>query len=70
MSHRPATLGLLAVGIVLLLVTIIKADAVTHARQAKIDAQIDANAQSMVSRGRQIFRDDTFGSEAFWGDAL
>lgn len=24
----------------------------------------------MLKEGRQIFRDDTFGSEAFWGDTL
>ena len=34
------------------------------------DRAIDANAQKMVQEGRQIFRFDTFGSEAFWGDAL
>jgi hypothetical protein len=27
-------------------------------------------AQRMIAEGRQIFRYDTFGSEAFWGDAL
>ena len=27
-----------------------------------------ANAADLVSRGRQIFRCDTFGDEAFWGD--
>jgi len=27
-----------------------------------------ANAADLVSRGRQIFRFDTFGDEAFWGD--
>ncbi len=28
------------------------------------------NAQQMVLEGRQIFRFDTFGDEAFWGDTL
>lgn len=31
---------------------------------------IGANAQSMIDEGRRTFRFDTFGSEAFWGDAL
>src|SRR5947209_20185704 len=31
---------------------------------------INANGQKMVEEGRRIFRFDTFGSEAFWGDAL
>ena len=30
----------------------------------------DANAVRMIEEGRQIFRFDTFGDEAFWGDAL
>jgi hypothetical protein len=34
------------------------------------DRTISANASRMLSEGRQIFRFDTFGSEAFWGDAL
>jgi len=35
-----------------------------------LDAATDAHARQMVESGRRIFRDDTFGSEAFWGDAL
>jgi hypothetical protein len=34
------------------------------------DAAIDQNAQRMIEEGRRIFRYDTFGSEAFWGDQL
>jgi hypothetical protein len=34
------------------------------------DNQINANAESMIEAGRQIFRSDTFGDEAFWGDTL
>jgi hypothetical protein len=34
------------------------------------DRQISAHAQRMMSEGRRIFRFDTFGSEAFFGDAL
>jgi len=37
---------------------------------AGFDAQITDHAQTMLEQGRQIFRYDTFGSEAFWGDAL
>jgi hypothetical protein len=29
-----------------------------------------ANADRMYEEGKHIFRDDTFGSEAFWGDTL
>ena len=34
------------------------------------DRLINAHARRMVEEGRQIFRFDTFGSEAFFGDAL
>ena len=34
------------------------------------ERQIAAHAQRMIEEGRRIFRFDTFGSEAFWGDAL
>ena len=34
------------------------------------DLQISAHARRMMNEGRRIFRFDTFGSEAFWGDAL
>jgi hypothetical protein len=34
------------------------------------DRLISAHAQQMIQEGRRIFRYDTFGSEAFWGDAL
>jgi cytochrome c2 len=36
----------------------------------KIDNQINRQAQQMLADGRQIFRYDTFGDEAFWGDTL
>lgn len=34
------------------------------------DPVISQNAQRMIEEGRQIFRFDTFGDEAFWGDTL
>jgi hypothetical protein len=34
------------------------------------DAEIERASQQMLGDGRKIFRFDTFGSEAFWGDAL
>lgn len=34
------------------------------------DAEIARHGQAMLDDGRKIFRYDTFGSEAFWGDAL
>ena len=34
------------------------------------DRAIDANAKSLLERGRQIFRHETFGDEAWWTDTL
>lgn len=36
----------------------------------EFDNLIAQNAQRMIEEGRRIFRFDTFGDEAFWGDAL
>lgn len=36
----------------------------------KLDRQVDRHAQRTLAEGRQIFRFDTFGDEAFWGDTL
>jgi hypothetical protein len=38
--------------------------------QKGFDAEIARYAQTMLEDGKKIFRFDTFGSEAFWGDAL
>src|SRR5438045_1441873 len=34
------------------------------------DRKVDEHAQSTLVQGRQIFRFDTFGDEAFWGDTI
>src|SRR4051812_26527985 len=39
-------------------------------RKADAERQTDANAQRMLDEGKQTFRFDTFGDEAFWSDAL
>src|SRR5215213_8292384 len=39
-------------------------------RATESDQQTDANAQRMLEEGKQTFRFDTFGDEAFWTDAL
>jgi hypothetical protein len=36
----------------------------------EFDNKIDRNAAQMMEEGRKIFRYDSFGSEAFWGDQL
>src|SRR6266852_2276299 len=37
---------------------------------SKADRQADDQAQATIDLGRQIFRFDTFGDEAWWGDTL
>ena len=38
--------------------------------KAGFDVDIARNAQTMLEEGKKTFRFETFGSEAFWGDAL
>jgi hypothetical protein len=37
---------------------------------SEIDAGIDKHARQMLEDGRRVFRFDTFGNEAFWGETL
>ena len=39
-------------------------------RSSDPDGSIQSHASQMLAEGRKIFRFDTFGSEAFWGDTL
>jgi hypothetical protein len=41
-----------------------------HKGETESDRLIDDAAQRLVEEGRQTFRFDTFGDEAFWSDAL
>jgi hypothetical protein len=36
----------------------------------EFDRMINDNSQELLNQGRQVFRFDTFGDEAFWGDTL
>jgi cytochrome c5 len=46
------------------------AGAVAAKRARTFDDVIQRNAERMMKDGQRIFRFDTFGDEAFWGDAL
>ena len=39
------------------------------ASTSAVDAAITQNAQQMIAEGQRVFRYDTFGDEAFWGDS-
>src|SRR5947207_15864052 len=71
------SLAVLLIGLALMLGSRLRAaeqaDATGKVSAEKLtenDRAITANAQKMLEEGRQIFRFDTFGSEAFWGDTL
>jgi len=38
--------------------------------QKSFDTIVEQNVRTMIDQGRQTFRFDTFGDEAFWGDTL
>ena len=40
------------------------------ASSSTIDALADSRTQPLLDSGRKIFRFDTFGDQAFWGDTL
>ena len=65
---KPATLVAAILGATGLFGTIIAAAAPPSNKG--FDADIARHAQSMLDEGKKTFRYDTFGSEAFWGDAL
>lgn len=44
--------------------------ATKHAAEPRFDDTITQNATRMLEEGKQTFRFETFGDEAFWGDAL
>ena len=49
--------------------TVFESDQASASLAASSDPILD-NAQAMIAAGRQTFRFDTFGDEAFWGDQL
>jgi hypothetical protein len=65
---KPTIVGIAVIGGAGLLGAIIAYGA--ESPQTDFDAEIARHAQTMLDEGRQTFRYDTFGSEAFWGDAL
>src|SRR2546427_7419564 len=63
--------GLVAVGLVGAVWAVAPAgNAPSAAVPWGFDKEVEANANRLVREGRQAFRFDTFGDEAFWGDAL
>src|SRR5262245_33369808 len=47
-----------------------KATVPARVEPTPFDNVVSTHAKEMLQQGRQTFRYDTFGSEAFWGDKL
>src|SRR5580765_2712641 len=59
-----------SVGLALFVAAIASAKPAAPQASKGYDADVARASQTMLEEGRKIFRYDTFGSEAFWGDAL
>ena len=62
--------GCLAAMLLVLFVSSGTADPRGRLTQLLLDRETDSHAVAQVKRGREIFRHETFGDEAFWGDAI
>lgn len=65
---KPRIMIIAAISAAGLVNALIASNADTHSEG--VDAENARHAQTMLDEGKKTFRYDTFGSEAFWGDAL
>ena len=56
--------------VIVLLAAITKSTATFGATDRQPQSSAENNAEQMIDQGRQIFRFDTFGDEAYWTDQL
>jgi mono/diheme cytochrome c family protein len=73
MNNLRESAAVLAGGVLLVLVLSLSAKPQKTSSQpapSANDQMISNYAQEMLKQGKEIFRFDTFGDEAFWGDAL
>jgi hypothetical protein len=57
-------------GLILLPILLVTLAAMMQDSRSDIFGSAENNSQEMIQQGRQIFRFDTFGDQAFWGDQL
>ena len=67
---RMAALGISVVFALLLALEFYSIAAQPNGGKGAHDDAISQNAEQMLAEGKQTFRFDTFGDEAFWGDTL
>jgi hypothetical protein len=72
MKTRLWTVGGLSLAVALLLLVGLSRghDPRDRNELGSVDQSIERHAREMLNEGRHIFRFDTFGDEAFWGEAL
>jgi hypothetical protein len=68
MKQRTFVIG--SIGVAGLAWAMMASAAPRHDSDSGFDAVAALNARTMLDEGKKTFRYDTFGSEAFWGDAL
>ncbi len=73
-NHQKLAVLFFLLALVLIVPNAVKAQEVNGAffsgKPLVVFDPIFENAQSMLSEGRRVFRFDTFGDEAFWGDTI
>jgi hypothetical protein len=78
-SHRQTLLAVLALAILAIQISWISTESRATGSDTgqagqppvtQLDRQIASDAQRTLDEGRQTFRFDTFGDEAFWGDTI
>jgi len=65
-KRRHVVLGLLPIAVLLLAAT----KQITQDTTSNFLGSAETNSQEMIQQGRHIFRFDTFGDQAFWGNQL
>lgn len=69
-SRRSLWIAVAAVATAALVANLPATDAKPRRKSAGFDAEIERNSASLVLEGRETFRFETFGDEAFWGGQL
>src|SRR5690606_5825193 len=68
--RRKRFLAVSAVSVLLLGIAGIGGALSDPGRPARLDRQVEEHVERLLVEGQRIFRFDTFGNEAFWGDTL
>src|SRR5262249_7019909 len=72
MTRPTSRTWLIGMSVLWLLLLVLSVTRTTFGKQVKNKPSKDivANATDKITRGQQVFRFDTFGDQAFWGDTL